>query len=174
MDRSLLTTSAPPFSARTGPRPIPLLHVPACGVRVVLGLGASVVIDPGPDERARRTGLTRAMASSALIVVAFLITLATAPFASAGGHLWLPLAALGLAAVGRVLRPPHHIIPRAMLAQLRWLDAVERHDQALAHRIVWGGVTNQHMMADRSGTTAVRPEPRRAPSARRCRHRDVP
>lgn len=133
-----------------------LLHTPACGVRVAVSLGASIVVDPGPDERTRRLHLARATCSSALIALAFVIGVATAPMAAAGGHLWIPLATLGLAVVGRIARPPHRTIPHPMLADLTWLNSIDRQERALAHRLVWGAVTDPVRVGAVVGPTTAR------------------
>lgn len=115
----------------------PLLHAPACGIRVAPSLGVSIVVDPGPDEKTRRRRLALDTWATVVTVVAVTFAVVTAPMAVAAGHTWVPVVLLIVATIARHTRPPRRTLPPVLAEHLGWLDSIDRSDRALAHRLVW-------------------------------------
>ncbi|WP_454852243.1 hypothetical protein [Promicromonospora soli] len=114
------------------------LHAPAAGVRLAWPSATTIVIDPGPDERARIRNLARErylLADAVLLSVAGLAILQRSqphdrPWTLATGLL---LGALACAAA----RPARRLVPPGLVDLLEPLRGVEPARPAEIHRLVW-------------------------------------
>ena len=114
------------------------LHAPAAGVRLAWPSATTIVIDPGPDERARTRNLARErylLAGAVLLAVTGLVILQRSephdrPWTLATGLL---LGALTCAAA----RPARRVVPPGLVDLLEPLRAVDPTHPAEIHRLVW-------------------------------------
>lgn len=114
------------------------LNVPAAGILLAWPSAVTIVLDPGPDEPARRHNLTREYVLVAGAVV--LSTVAVAVLALSGPYEppWMAAAGLLLGAWAcHAVRPARRTVPAVLVDLLEPLRTNEPDHPGDLHRLVW-------------------------------------
>ncbi|MFJ3408316.1 hypothetical protein [Promicromonospora sp. NPDC090134] len=114
------------------------LHAPTAGIRLAWPTATTIVLDPGPDERARRRNLARERCfvtlGVLLSVVGVVLLVQSEPF----DHSWLVAAGLLLGALAcHAVRPRRRSVPAMLVDLLEPLRGNMPPEPAEIHRLVW-------------------------------------
>ncbi|MFD2024021.1 MULTISPECIES: hypothetical protein [Promicromonospora] len=117
------------------------LHAPAAGIRLAVTTGTTIVLDPGPDERARRRNLTRERLLTAGVVVLTVVSVELLRTSESHDRPWTLAAGLLLsAAVCHAARPGRRTVPGVLVDVLEPLRATLPARPGEIHRLVWEAV----------------------------------
>jgi hypothetical protein len=116
------------------------LHAPTAGIRVAVTTATTIVLDPGPDDRARWRNLARErfMTAGAVVLAAVSVELLRA--SEPHDRPWTLTAGLLLGAlVCHAARPACRTVPAELVELLEPLRATAPERPGEIHRLVWEG-----------------------------------
>ncbi|WP_454859638.1 hypothetical protein [Promicromonospora soli] len=114
------------------------LHAPASGIRLAVTTGTTIVLDPGPDERARRRNLAREHLLTTGAVVLTMVGVELLRTSESHDRPWTVAAALLLGAlVCDAVRPGRRTVPGVLVDVLEPLRTTVPARPGEIHRLVW-------------------------------------
>lgn len=114
------------------------LHAPAAGIRLAVTTSTTIVLDPGPDERARRRNLTRERLLTTGVVVLTVVSVELLRTSESHDRPWTVAAGLLLGAlICNTVRPARRTVPGTLVDVLEPLRTTVPARPGEIHRLVW-------------------------------------
>ncbi|PUB32595.1 hypothetical protein C8K30_1011121 [Promicromonospora sp. AC04] len=114
------------------------LHAPKAGIRLAVTTASTIVLDPGPDEHARRHNLARERLLLAAAVVMTVVSMYLLRTSEPHERPWTLAAGLLLAALAcHAARPAHRTVPASLLEVLEPLRTTTPAQPGQVQQLVW-------------------------------------
>lgn len=113
------------------------LHAPYAGIRLAWPIASPVVVDPGPDEHARRRNIAREryLVTGAVVLTMASLVLLLQPRPQGGA--WEVAALLLGSLMSAAARPGRRVVPASLVDLLDSLRATLPTRSGEIHRLVW-------------------------------------